>query len=919
MDKSEYRIEYFEENGFVRKDCKKCGSGFWSRDPDREVCGDAPCETYSFIGKPIFKEKTADEIRESFLAFFESHGHTRLKRYPVVARWRDDLYLNIASISNFQPFVTSGKVPPPANPLVISQPCIRLEDLESIGKSGRHLTTFEMMGHHAFNKRGVEELYWKNDTVRYCDEYLKQLGVDMDSVTYKEAPWMGGGNAGPCLEVVTGGLELATLVFMDLELTQNGGVTNIEGQWYKKMETYIVDTGYGLERFVWASKGTPTVYDAIFPEMIHELLTLAGREHPLETHREQLMDIARLCGVMKKKEIAKKLNLTSGFVKTVIEPIEAVYAVADHTRCLAFMIADGIVPSNAKEGYLARLVIRRSFRMLKTLTIDTPLEELVISHIKLLRNSFPELEQYVDRISEILSLEKTRYEETLIKGERIAKQKLNEYSAIGKMPLDASIKIYDSHGIPPEVIVEIASESGDGVAVDIPDDFYSQVAKMHAEEKKGEVDPVVVSQKERTKTLPKTLKLYYDKPTETEFEATVLDTFDDFIVLDKTLFYPEGGGQPADNGFLTAFAGSDGPELRVEDVLSVDGVILHKVAGAANSIDKGASVRGRIDYQRRMAHVRHHSAAHIVLWAARTVLGGHVWQAGAQKGEDRSRIDITHFKRISREERSEIEMLANKMVMRNEVIGVHIEEKNEAEKKYGFCLYQGGVPASKEIRIVQLGAGEDVQACAGTHCSKTGEVGPIKILRTERIQDGIERLWYSAGEAAVRAIQAREELIAKSAAVLKVPQEKLPATVERFFEEWKQLKKDNEKLREELAELRVGWLKGRAKVINGMNVIADVLPDTDTKGLMKIAAQLAEADFLTILMSKQDNHVSVVSSVPAIHKTRISASVVVKRVCEVLGGGGGGTPEIAQGGGENVANTEEALLAGLRVVEEESL
>ncbi len=264
-------------------------------------------------------------------------------------------------------------------------------------------------------------------------------------------------------------------------------------------------------------------------------------------------------------------------------------------------------------------------------------------------------------------------------------------------------------------------------------------------------------------------------------------------------------------------------------------------------------------------------------------------------------------------------MLANKMVMRNEVIGVHIEEKNEAEKKYGFCLYQGGVPASKEIRIVQLGAGEDVQACAGTHCSKTGEVGPIKILRTERIQDGIERLWYSAGEAAVRAIQAREELIAKSAAVLKVPQEKLPATVERFFEEWKQLKKDNEKLREELAELRVGWLKGRAKVINGMNVIADVLPDTDTKGLMKIAAQLAEAEFLTILMSKQDNHVSVVSSVPAIHKTRISASVVVKRVCEVLGGGGGGTPEIAQGGGENVANIEEALLAGLRVVEEESL
>jgi len=917
MDRSEYTIEYFEEKGFVRKVCKKCGSGFWTRDTDREVCGDAPCETYSFIGKPIFKEKNADEIRESFLSFFESHGHKRLKRYPVVARWRDDLYLNIASIANFQPFVTSGKVPPPANPLVISQPCIRLEDLELIGKSGRHLTTFEMMGHHAFNKRGAEEIYWKNDTVRYCDDYLKQLGVDMDSVTYKEAPWMGGGNAGPCLEVVTGGLELATLVFMDLELTQNRGDTNIGGQWYRKMDTYIVDTGYGLERFVWASKGTPTVYDAIFPEMINKLLTLAGREHPMEHYSEQIPEIARLCGVMKKKEIVKKLNISSDFVKTVIEPIESVYAVADHTRCLAFMIADGIVPSNAKEGYLARLVLRRTFRMLKSLKIDTPLEELVISHIKLLHHSFPELEQYVDRISEILSLEKTRYEETLTKGERIVRQKAKESKAKGKMPLDTLIDLYDTHGIPPEFAAEIVTESGGDVVVDVPEDFYSQVAKMHAEEKKGEADPFVQSLKERTKSIPQTLKLYYDKPTTAEFDATVLDAFDDFVVLDKTLFYPEGGGQPADTGFLTPVSGED--NLKVVDVMSVDSVILHKIAGAANRIDKGASVRGSIDYQRRMAHTRHHSATHIVIWAARKVLGGHVWQAGAQKGEDKSRLDITHFKRISDAERSEIEMLANKMVMRNEVIGVHVEDKNEAEKKYGFCLYQGGVPPSKEIRIVRIGEDEDVQACAGTHCSKTGDVGPIKLLRTERIQDGIERLWYSAGEAAVRAVQAREELIKKSAAVLRVPQEKLPATVERFFEEWKQLKKENESLRDEIAELRVGWLKGRARAISGLNVIAEILPDVDTKGLLKMASQLSEEDFLTILMSKKGNRVSVVSSVPANQKDSISASEVVKRVCEVLGGGGGGTPEIAQGGGDKVANIEEALLAGLRVVEAKSL
>jgi alanyl-tRNA synthetase len=214
------------------------------------------------------------------------------------------------------------------------------------------------------------------------------------------------------------------------------------------------------------------------------------------------------------------------------------------------------------------------------------------------------------------------------------------------------------------------------------------------------------------------------------------------------------------------------------------------------------------------------------------VLGEHVWQAGAQKGEKRARIDITHFRRISDTERREIEMLANRMVMENKDIIAKFEDRNEAERKYGFDIYQGGVPPGEKIRIVRIGADEDVQACAGTHCSKTGEVGPIKILRTERIQDGIERIEYSAGEAAVEsageaaveAMQAREELIRKSASTLKVPYEKLPVAVERFFDEWKQLRKENERLRTEIAELRIGSLKEHAKEISGVRVIAAVMP-----------------------------------------------------------------------------------------------
>ena len=934
-DEGEYDIGYFKENGFVRKKCKKCGSRFWTRDRDRDTCGDAPCEIYSFIGAPLFKEHSPEEIRESFLSFFELRNHTRMKRYPVVARWRDDIYLNIASIANFQPLITSGSVPPPANPLVISQPCIRLEDLHSIGKSGRHLTMFEMMGHHAFNKRGEKEIYWKNETVQYCDEFLKQLGVAEDGITYKEAPWVGGGNAGPCLEVIAGGLELATLVFMDLEAVHSNtnGDTFIRGQWYRKMETYIVDTGYGLERFVWASKGTPTVYDAIFPEVIEELLGSVGMEHPKERYYNELIEIARLSGVMNKREIAMKLQLSDDFFDNILEPLETVYAVADHTRCLAFMLADGVVPSNAKEGYLARLVIRRALRMLKSLECDTPLEELVALHIKLLRKSFPELMESVDLINEILELERKRYEETLSKGERIIRQMVMERKK--GISVDTLINLYDTYGIPPEFTREVASRiknANVNVDINIPEDFYSRVAKMHGEAKRQEEDMALVSLKERTKTIPKTRRLYYEEPESTVFSATVLDYFDRFIVLDKTLFYPEGGGQPADTGVIRLDTDTDtgtgtgtGNELKVVDVRDVEGVILHEIDTGTDTdmdavgieIERGKQVSGSIDYRRRMAHTRHHSATHIVIWAARKVLGRHVWQAGAQKGELRSRLDITHFKRISDAEKREIEKLANEMVMRDEDISASFVERNEAERRYGFRIYQGGVPPGKELRIVRIGADEDVQACAGTHCSKTGEVGPIKILRTERIQDGIERLWYSAGEAAVMEMQARDELIKRSASVLRIPEDRLPETVERFFSEWKQLRKENERLRAEIAELHVSVLKAKAQEIGGIKVIAEVIPDADEKELMRIASRLSTEGFVALLLSRIeiDNRVAVVASVP--DGLELDAAMIVKRVCHVLGGGGGGTAKMARGGGERIERMGDGIAAGLELMSEQ--
>ena len=548
--------------------------------------------------------------------------------------------------------------------------------------------------------------------------------------------------------------------------------------------------------------------------------------------------------------------------------------------------------------------------MLKSLGIPVPLEELVLMQIKTLKNSFPELENSVDRIVEIVSLEKSRYDETLLKGGRIVKQ-LAKQSKAQKIPLDKLIDLYDTHGLPPEFVSEVVSTQG--VEVDIPENFYSLVASMHGEASKAAQEPLLEGLKEKTESIPATIKLYYEEPSVFDFNAAVLDSFDDFVILDKTLFFPEGGGQPADTGLLTLEEASK--TLKVLDVQEVEGVILHKIEGGG--ISKGAVVSGHVDAERRIAHTRHHSATHIVVCAARNVLGSHVWQAGAQKGEKRARIDITHFKRISDAERKEIEMLANRMVMEDKEIRARFEDRKEAEQKYKFRIYQGGVPPGKEIRIVRIGEDEDVQACAGTHCTKTGEIGPIKILRTERIQDGIVRIEYSAGEAAVEAVQAQEELITVSAHTLKVPPERLPLTVERFFEEWKQLKKDNERLRDEIAVLQIDLLKDHARDVNSVRVIAEVLPDADTKEMLKIASQLSEDGFITLLIGESGKRASVVSSVPKNLKDAINAAELVKRVCEVLGGSGGGKAEIAQGGGEKVEMADEAIKEGLSMVKEE--
>jgi alanyl-tRNA synthetase len=916
----EYQLEYFHEEGFERKECPSCGAHFWTRDPDRELCGEPPCADYEFIDNPGFEaEFSLEEMREAFLSFFEEHGHERIDPYPVAAnRWRDDVLLTQASIYDFQPLVTSGETPPPANPLTVSQPCIRMQDIDNVGKTGRHTMAFEMMAHHAFNAReDIEnpdqyayegEVYWKSETVAYCDELLDSLGADIEAVTYIEDPWVGGGNAGPAIEVIYRGLELATLVFMCMEQDPDGEYELKDGNTYSFMDTYIVDTGYGLERWTWMSQGTATVYEAIYPEMISFLKDNAGLEYTDE-EAELVHRAARLSGQLDiddvddveaaRGDIAAALEVPTDRLRELVEPLETIYAIADHCRTLAYMLGDGIVPSNVSTGYLARMVLRRTKRLADRVGVDAPLDELVDMQAERLeyRNR--------DTIRDIVRTEVEKYRETLERGGRQVERLADEYADRGEpIPTEEVLELYDSRGIQPDTVEEIAAEHG--VDVEIPDDFYARVAARHSDDDDAGETAETAPDGAAVADLPETEKLYYDEPERTDFEAVVLDVIERAdgdgetvydVVLDQTMFYPEGGGQPADTGSIS---GED-VTVEVTDVQEADGTVLHRTDGDPG---KGEFVRGTVDGTRRRRLMQHHTATHIIGHAAREVLGEHVRQAGAQKGTESSRLDIRHYERISREEVKRIERLANGIVTDNLTVKQEWPDRREAEDEHGFDLYQGGIPPGEKLRLIHVG--EDVQACAGTHVLRTGDIGTIKLLSNERIQDGVERLVFAAGDAAIEATQRTEDALYDAAGTLDVSPQEVPGTVERFFEEWKDRGKRIEELKEQLASVRAQGEGGGEEIdLAGTTAVIQRV-DADMDELRATANALVEEGNAAVLGSGLDGATFVVAVPDGVE---INAGAVVSDLAERVGGGGGGPPDFAQGGGPDADALEDALEA----------
>jgi alanyl-tRNA synthetase len=909
----EYSLPFFEQTDYIRKLCPKCKEYYWTQNPAQETCGEATsegCSYYTFIGKPATRRSySLQEMREAFLSFFEKNGHARIKPYPVVARWRDDIYLTHASIIDFQPYVTDGITPPPANPLVISQPCIRMVDIANTGPTfGRHFTIFEMGGAHAFNYPD-KEVYWKDQTVRYHHDWItKDLGVKSEEIIYKEGVWIGGGNAGPDVECIVRGLEVATLVFMQFKV--------INGQ-FVKLPIRTVDTGYGIDRYAWLSQGAPSGFHAVYGNLLQKIFKMAGIN---EIDEKLLIKTAEVSGLVSldkmasrtetRKKEAKLVGISVEDLDKFLVPIENAFAVADHTKCLSFILSEGVVPSNIQEGYLARLIFRRVYRLLRMLNIQGKLYDIMNMQIEMWSKDYPHLKEMRNEILEMLKIEEEKFEDTIKRGEGMVKRISSELKTQGKkhIPIETLTELYDSHGLPPEIVMQAAEK--EDLKVEVPDNFYALIAQRHMEISKPAEEVTSERHLENAVAgLPATVPLYYQDQYMKHFEATIQEVIEsEFVVLEKTCFFPEGGGQPADSGRMEF----DGKEAEVVDVQKVGRVIIHKLKGPVPK--KGDSIKGTVDWNKRYSLMKNHTATHVVGGAARRVLGQHVWQFGTQKGVEASRLDISHYRRLTLEELQKIETLANEAVLRNIPVETAWMSRNEAESQYGFRLYQGGAVPGKEIRVVKTGDW-DVEACAGTHLKSTLEIGFLKIVHSERVQDGVERLVYSIGIPAVKAVQRSEQLLMKLSETMNAPVEKLATTAGKLVRELKEGNVERRRLIKELALRESGSLETKlgehAEEVNGITLVTrDFDGSIDVERMVQTANETIRKNDATVSIfygSDGTNARIMVMAGEAALKKGANAGEIVREASRIVGGGGGGKPNFAQGGGTNVDKLSEAV------------
>jgi len=851
---------------------------------------------------------TGSQTRQTFLDYFAQRGHRVVKSSPLVPANDPTLLFTNAGMNQFKD-VFLGQEKRDYNRAASSQKCVRAggkhNDLDNVGYTRRHHTFFEMLGNFSFGD------YFKKDAIAFAWELItKEYGLPKDklyatvfredddaeklwhSVTgmpmtrifrldEKDNFWQMGdtGPCGPCSELHydfgleaaepgreheefpdDGGgrfVELWNLVFMQFDRDSTGKLTPLPRP--------SIDTGMGLERIAVVIQGKLSNYDT---DLIRPIIDRAG-----ELFKKSY-------GEDERADVALRIN-------------------ADHARATAFLINDGVLPSNEGRGYVLRKIMRRAMRNARMLGVSEPylyqLTGFVAEHM---RDAYPEMMESVQRVARVVKDEEHRYATTFQVAEKVFH---DEAKAAGGRELRGAVafKLYDTYGLALDEQEEMAREAG--LTIELQG-FEAEMEKQRTRARaswkgaeKSQVNPVY-------QALPKTE--FVGRET-LESPATVLAVQEGEIALDRTPFYAEAGGQVGDTGVLVSPETGDVLAVVESAYAPAAGRTVHKVKAHA-PIKKGDRVIARVDPQSRYSTMRNHTGTHLLHAALRTVLGKHVKQAGSVVEPSRLRFDFTHYTAMDADEIKEVERLMNEEILKNVPVHTDVMDLDRALETGAMALF--GEKYGEHVRVVSI-EGFSKELCGGTHVSRTGDIGICKIVYEGSISAGVRRIEAITGEGALRRFQTAENELTRVADVVHAPETELIEQVEKLVAREKSLEHELYQLKNRVAQAQAGALEGQAREIKGVKVLAARVEGFDREQLRTLVDSLRNKlkSAVIVLAAGEDSSVSIVSGVTKDLISKVHAGKLVQEIAQRTGGKGGGRPDMAEGGGKDPSQLNEAL------------
>ena len=869
-----------------------------------------------------------NELREMFLSFFETKGHLRLPSFSLIPQNDASLLLINSGMAPMKPFFT-GEQEPPRHRVTTCQKCIRTGDIENIGKTARHGTYFEMLGNFSFGdyfKRDAIHWAWEfltskewvgldperlypsvfagNETTPADDEAFRiwneEIGIPAERIFKfgkEDNFWEhGSGPCGPCSEIYydrgeqwgcgkpgcTVGcdcdryIEVWNVVFSQFD---NDGENH-----YTELKQKNIDTGMGLERLACVCQGVPSLFDV-----------------------DTVMNITR-----------KVTEITGASYGQSHATDVSLRVITDHIRSATFMICDGVLPSNESRGYVLRRLLRRAARHGKLLGVNDPfLYTVCDTVIHENEGHYPELRERQDYITKVIRVEEENFAKTIDGGLKIFNDMLSEHKAKGESTFSGAdaFKLYDTYGFPIDLTLEMVEEQG--MKLDEAE-FHKQMDEQRqrarkAREALGDLGWAGV---EFGKDVPETEFVGYDHTAiddakvvalvvENEQAEEVMPGVEAIVVLDKTPFYAEMGGQVADHGTISA----DGVTFQVTDVQkNKGGKYMHTGKLTQGVLKVGDTVSASIDVKRRKAVMRAHSATHLLDKALRTVLGDHVHQAGSLVEEDRLRFDFTHFSALTAEELAKVSAMVNEAVLEGYDIHTDVLPIEEAKKKGAIALF--GEKYGDTVRVVDMGEGYSVEFCGGTHLDNTAKVGVFHISSEFSVASGVRRIEATTGQASLDVMNRNQEMLFQAAAALKAKPSELREKAEQTMLEVKTLHQMVEKFKAKESAGEADRFLFGARQVGELKVLTATIADADANKLRQMGDMLRDKapNVVAVLATVNGEKITflAVCGKEAVAKG-IKAGEIIKNVTAICGGKGGGKPDSAMGGGTNVLKLDDAL------------